>query len=225
MSNLKFKFPIQDNHWLVVTFSTCATLQVKTPDLSETLIVTLQIPLMARCIWYNIMWQSLSVTSGGLWLSPVSSTNNTDRHDLTELLLKVVLNTITLLLTFVIYPLYLCILWKYKGHWTIVLMNTLRIQTKLGNTFLDQQYILDEGLAVIHIFWVKLILCTIKNLCKFIDIMVPWCFYNNKQNQNCIIFNMMKVSIIWQKQKHNLIRPTGYQSMLPDTIWYPPSCI
>jgi len=34
----------------------------------------------------------------GLWFSPgtpVSSTNKTDRHDITEILLKVVLNTIT----------------------------------------------------------------------------------------------------------------------------------
>jgi len=30
----------------------------------------------------------------GLWFSPVSSTNKTDRHDITEILLKVALNTI-----------------------------------------------------------------------------------------------------------------------------------
>ena len=30
----------------------------------------------------------------GLWFSPVSSTNKTDRHDITRILLKVVLNTI-----------------------------------------------------------------------------------------------------------------------------------
>ena len=33
------------------------------------------------------------------WFSPVSSTNKTDRHDITEILLKVALNTITLTLT------------------------------------------------------------------------------------------------------------------------------
>ena len=32
----------------------------------------------------------------GRWFSPVSSTNKTDRHDITEILLKVVLNTIIL---------------------------------------------------------------------------------------------------------------------------------
>jgi hypothetical protein len=39
----------------------------------------------------------LSVTSTGWWFSsgtPVSSTNKTDRHDITEILLKVALNTI-----------------------------------------------------------------------------------------------------------------------------------
>ena len=30
------------------------------------------------------------------WFSPVSSTNKTDLHDITEILLKVALNTITL---------------------------------------------------------------------------------------------------------------------------------
>ena len=49
---------------------------------------------------YNTMWYKvcyLLVT--GRWFSqdtPVSSTNKTDRHDITELLLKVALNTITI---------------------------------------------------------------------------------------------------------------------------------
>jgi hypothetical protein len=30
----------------------------------------------------------------GQWFSPVSSTNKTDSHDITEILLKVVLNTV-----------------------------------------------------------------------------------------------------------------------------------
>jgi hypothetical protein len=34
----------------------------------------------------------------GQWFSPVSSTNKTDRHDITDILLKVALNTITLIL-------------------------------------------------------------------------------------------------------------------------------
>jgi hypothetical protein len=48
-----------------------------------------------RCTRYNIMWWSLSVTYAGRWFSPVSSTNKIDRHDITEILLKVALNSIT----------------------------------------------------------------------------------------------------------------------------------
>jgi hypothetical protein len=40
---------------------------------------------------YNIMWSSLSVVFSG---SSGSSTNKTDHHDITEILLKVALNTI-----------------------------------------------------------------------------------------------------------------------------------
>jgi hypothetical protein len=41
---------------------------------------------------------------GGFSLgTPVSSTNKTDRHDITEILLKVALNTITLTLTIYFY--------------------------------------------------------------------------------------------------------------------------
>jgi hypothetical protein len=50
------------------------------------------------CTRYNIMWTHLSV-SFVRWFSPgtpVSSTNKTDRHDMTEILLKVALNTIHL---------------------------------------------------------------------------------------------------------------------------------
>ena len=46
---------------------------------------------------YNIMWYSLSVTWDSLMVfsgPPVSSTNKTERHDITEILLKVALNTI-----------------------------------------------------------------------------------------------------------------------------------
>jgi hypothetical protein len=59
-----------------------------------------QITLMVTCTRYNIMWLNLSVTCGGSGVfsldNPVSSTNKTYYHDLTELLLKVALNTIAL---------------------------------------------------------------------------------------------------------------------------------
>jgi hypothetical protein len=47
-----------------------------------------RIPFMARCIQYNIMWSSLSVTSDRSVFFPgtlVSSTNKTDHHDITEI--------------------------------------------------------------------------------------------------------------------------------------------
>ena len=58
-------------------------------------------PASARCIQYNIMWQSLSVTCDR-WFSPpstlVSSTNKTDHHDIIEILLRVALHPIALTL-------------------------------------------------------------------------------------------------------------------------------
>ena len=58
--------------------------------------VRIRTPFMAWCTQYNIMWSSLSVTwhsSGVFSGTPVSSTNKTDRHDITEILLKVTLST------------------------------------------------------------------------------------------------------------------------------------
>jgi hypothetical protein len=54
-------------------------------------------PFMARCARYNIMWQSGKWLATGRWFSPgtpISSTNETDHHDITDILLKVALNTI-----------------------------------------------------------------------------------------------------------------------------------
>ena len=55
------------------------------------------------CSWRGMLdttlCDSLSVTATGQWFSPgtaVSDTNKTDRHDITEILLKVALNTINL---------------------------------------------------------------------------------------------------------------------------------
>jgi hypothetical protein len=54
----------------------------------------------AKCTSYNIMWSILSVTCNKSVVSPdtpVTSTNKTDRHNITEILLKVVLNIISLI--------------------------------------------------------------------------------------------------------------------------------
>jgi len=54
--------------------------------------VSTENPDHARCTRYSIMWWSLSGTCDNRWFSPVtlvSSTNKTDRHDMTDILLKV----------------------------------------------------------------------------------------------------------------------------------------
>jgi hypothetical protein len=69
--------------------------------------------------WYPLVFQSLSVTLvTGLWFSPgppVSYTNKIDHHDITEILLKVALNTIkqtnkqkqTIVIKYVVKPHYI----------------------------------------------------------------------------------------------------------------------
>ena len=65
--------------------------------------------VQAWCTRYNIIWpfrhgvqdttlydKACQWLATGRWFSPVSSTTKTDRHDITEILLKVTLNTITL---------------------------------------------------------------------------------------------------------------------------------
>ena len=55
------------------------------------------IPLMARCIWYNIIWYKVCQwLAAGLWFSPGIPISS-DRHDITKIMVKVTLNTRTLL--------------------------------------------------------------------------------------------------------------------------------
>ena len=54
-------------------------------------------PTSARCTRYNIMWWKFVSDLrqvGGFLFIPVSSTNKTDHHDITKILLKVALSTI-----------------------------------------------------------------------------------------------------------------------------------
>ena len=54
---------------------------------------------MARCTRYNICDQVCQWLAADWWFSPVSSTNKTDHHDITEIVLKVARNTIILTLS------------------------------------------------------------------------------------------------------------------------------
>ena len=64
--------------------------------------------------------------AAGRWFSPgtpISSTNKTDRHDITEIVLKVALNTITLIIT----P--LCILRTRLNTIETVMLNSYNVFT------------------------------------------------------------------------------------------------
>jgi hypothetical protein len=83
---------------------------------------------MARCTRYNIVWCWWPAT--GRWFSPgtpVYSTNKTDHHDITEILLKVALNTINPNLLLYMYIDY-CIKWK-KTLITIIVI--IKWQTEI----------------------------------------------------------------------------------------------
>ena len=57
--------------------------------------LSVRILLMVRCTRNNLMYDKVCQwLATGRWFSPVSSANKTDRHDISKILLKVVLNTI-----------------------------------------------------------------------------------------------------------------------------------
>jgi hypothetical protein len=56
--------------------------------------VGVRTPFIAKCNRYNIMWYSLSVTCGRSVDFCLYSTNKTDSNDITDILLKMALNTI-----------------------------------------------------------------------------------------------------------------------------------
>ena len=70
--------------WLVFIVIICSTMITSVPNTTDVVSSNLD-----QGEVYNIISSSLSVT--GQWFSPVSSINKTDRHDITEILLKVAL--------------------------------------------------------------------------------------------------------------------------------------
>ena len=61
--------------------------------------VVISNPIIAGCIRYNIILKGLSVTCDRFVVFSVPCTNKTDRHDITDILLKVTLNAIAITLT------------------------------------------------------------------------------------------------------------------------------
>ena len=85
-------------------------------------------PLMVRCTRYNTKWKSLSVTCNRSVIFSEHTSffhHSTDRHDVTEILLKVALNTINLTLTRSIY--WLCIWFSSCRCWSVSVQRILGI--------------------------------------------------------------------------------------------------
>jgi hypothetical protein len=77
--------------------------------ISVNLTLWARIPLRRDVLDTTLCDKVCQCLATGQWFSPgtqVSSTSKTDRHDITEILLKVALNTITLTLTLELYYLY-----------------------------------------------------------------------------------------------------------------------
>jgi hypothetical protein len=91
---------IYSNGIVVVVIVWQLDLQLHLHSMPITTTVMCSNPAQARCTQCNIMWWSLSVTYSRsvvfFWYSDilVSSTNKTDPHNTTEILLKVALSTI-----------------------------------------------------------------------------------------------------------------------------------
>jgi hypothetical protein len=95
-------------------------------------------PAQVRCIRYNIMWYSFSVSCGiGWWFSPcspVSSTNKTNHIDITEILLKVDLKQF--------YTIYLVVVTRrklIKQWWSPPILTKRTITSRLNRTHWTQK--------------------------------------------------------------------------------------
>ena len=106
-------------------------------------------PAVARCTWYNYMWVCQWL-SAGLWFSPgtpVSSTNKTDCHDITEILLKVVLNTINHIFYILNFQQYLGYImevsfyWVRKSEWQVKTTDLPQVTTKINQINLHQLHL------------------------------------------------------------------------------------
>ena len=112
-----------------------------------------------RCTRYNIyMWSFCQWLAAFLWFSlgtPISFTNKTDHHDITETSrLKVALNTITLTPCDV-ENLHFClnhkclqcekIIWNYQYKLLLLLLLMVKISSKLDRKWLHEYFVLISG--------------------------------------------------------------------------------
>jgi hypothetical protein len=93
--------------------------------------------------YYFAHMDTLQWLVAGRWFSLVSYTNKTDHHDITEILLKVALNTITLTLLYVWDPITSC---------SQVFVVNLYISSQSFNFIPYRSYLLDEGF-INHTQW------------------------------------------------------------------------
>jgi hypothetical protein len=130
---------------------------------------------------------SLSVTCDRSWFSsgtPVSSTNKTERHDITQILLKVALNTINQTIT--VSTKKSC---RKRRGWSTSQWK-VRIWTDIGQPANEKSELVDRG---------TLVLCA-KNLYFYFDILI----YNRHRNfysYNLVWSHLIKLIPI----KHTLI--------------------
>ena len=75
------------------------------------LTVWVRISLSRNLLDTNLWDKVCQCLAAGRWFSPVSSTNKTNRHDMTEIMLKVVLNTINL--TYIVYVNVVCFFFSF----------------------------------------------------------------------------------------------------------------
>ena len=118
-------------------------LQLLVQSMHITLKLWVRIPLTARYTRYNSIWLAT-----GQWFypgTPTSSTNKTNRHDISEILLKVALNTITLNPNFTIINGRIIVLFienifdYFKDSWNEKIGQTLEVMVFMLST-LFQEY-------------------------------------------------------------------------------------
>ena len=98
--------------------------------------------LSSKLNWNYILFCTHGLAAS-LWFSLVSSTNKTDHHDITEILLKVALNTITLTLFYV---------WDPTTSCSQVFVVNLYISSQSFSFIPYRSFLLDEGF-INHTQW------------------------------------------------------------------------